>query len=383
MQEIPARAALVSAPDVAEGLTTSISRAELEQAIEAKDGPPELILDVTRFSDGEAAETRSLAVSWQPGDLEQLLRQAQGESVTLTFDGETLRQAMEDDVEAHGFRERAVVLAVAATAVTGIAAGTAAADSSLAANDRAHAQSTAVIQPSQDIDPLIGDAIRAEQAAPQLDPLIGDAIRADKAGSLGPDDRALPRTDPLAQPTSLSPDDRALPRTDPLAQPPSLSPDDRAFPRSAPEPVAQQPGLSPDDRALPRTDPVSQPSLSPDDRAFPRESPAPAAQPGLSPDDRALPRTDPLAQTPSLSPDDRALPRSTPVAQPSLGPDDRPLPRTDPLAQPQPSGSPADDGTRIDMPSPETIAVIGGIALAITGAAFAAGVAGRRRMHPA
>jgi hypothetical protein len=111
----------------------------------------------------------------------------------------------------------------------------------------------------------------------------------------------------------------------------------------------------------------------------------PTGQPALGPDDRALPRTSPapVTQQPGLSPDDRALPRTDPVAQPSLGPDDRALPRTDPLAQPQPSGSPADDGTWIEAPSPETIAVIGGIALAITGAAFAAGVAGRRRMHPA
>jgi hypothetical protein len=362
MQEIPARAALVSAPDVAKGLTTSISRAELEQAIGTKDGPAELVLDVTRFSDGEAAETRKVAVAWQPGDLERLLREAEGERVTLTFDGEALRQAMEDDVEAHGLREKAVVLAVAATGF-GIAAGTAAADSSLVANDRAHSQSTAVIQPSQDIDPLIGDAIRAEQAAPQLDPLIGDAIRADKAGSLGADDRALPRTDPLAQPPSLSPDDRALPRTDPVSQP-SLGPDDRALPRESPAPVAQQPGLSPDDRALPRTDPVSQPSLGPDDRALPRESPAPVAQqPGLSPDDRAFPRTDP-------------------VSQPSLGPDDRALPRMSPVSQPQPVSS-SDDGTFIEAPSPETIALVGGIALAITGAAFAASAASRRRVGPA
>jgi hypothetical protein len=323
MQEIPARAALVSAPDVGQGLTTSISRTEIEEAMGAAE-PLELILDITRFSDGEAAETRSVAVAWQPRDLEELLRQAEGERVTLTFDGEALRQVMEEDVEAHGLREKAVVLAVAATAVTGIAAGTAAGDSSLAANDRAHAQSTAVIQPSQDIDPLIGDAIRAEQAAPQLDPLIGDAIRADKAGSLGADDRALPRTDPLAQPS-----------------------------------------LGPDDRALPRTDPVSQPSLGPDDRALPRESPAPVAQqPGLSPDDRAFPRTDP-------------------VAQPSLGPDDRALPRTSPVSQPQPVAGTSDEGTWFEAPNPETIAVLGGIALAITGAAFAAASASRRRVGPA
>jgi hypothetical protein len=346
MQEIPARAALVSAPDVGQGLTTSISRKEVEEAMRA-DGPLELILDVTRFENNEPAEMRSVAVAWEPGDLEKLLREAEGERVTLTFDGEALREAMESDVEAHGLREKAVVLAVAATGLTGIAASTAAADSSLAANDRAHAQSVAV-QPTS------------------IGPDDRDFSRMTAQPSLGPDDRALPRTDPVSQPTP-GPDDRAFPRESPapVAQQPGLSPDDRAFPRESPAPVAQQPGLSPDDRALPRTDPVSQPSLGPDDRALPRESPTPVGlQPGLSPDDRALPRTDP-------------------VSQPSLGPDDRALPRTSPVSTPQPVASTSDEGTWIEAPSPETIAVIGGIALAITGAAFAAASASRRRVGPA
>ena len=134
MQEILARAALVSAPDVGQGLTTSVSREEVEEAMRAKDRRPELILDVTRFADGEAAETRSVAVAWEQSDLEQLLRETEGERVTLTFDGEALRQAMEEDVEAHGIREKVAVLAVAATAA-GVAAGTA--GGQLGADDRA------------------------------------------------------------------------------------------------------------------------------------------------------------------------------------------------------------------------------------------------------
>jgi hypothetical protein len=322
MQEIPARAALVTAPNVGEGLTTSVSREELEAAARAKDGPPELILDVTRFSDGEPAETRTVAVAWERADLEELLRQSSGNRVILTFDGQTLREAMEADVEAHGLRERAVILAVAATAA-GAFVNTAAGQS-LGPDDRAVARSM------------------TQQ-------------------SLSPDDRSVPRSDPTAQIT-LGADDRAVSRADPTAQPTSLGADDRAVPRAAPQPVTGEPGLSPDDRALPRTDPLAQPSLSPDDRA--------------------LPRTDPVGQ-PSLGPDDRALPRTAPVNQPSLGPDDRPLPRTDPLAEPQPVGATSDDGTLIEAPSPGTIAVIGGIALAITGAAFAAAAATRRRVHPA
>jgi hypothetical protein len=359
MHEIPARAALVSAPNVGEGLTTFVSREDVEAAARAKDGPPELILDVTRFSDGEPAETRTVAVAWERTDLEELLRQSSGERVILTFDGQALREAMEADVEAHGLRERAVILAVAATAAGAFV--NAAAGQSLGPDDRAVARS--MTQPS-----------------------------------LGPDDRNLPRTDPTAQ-ISLGADDRALPRTDPSAQP-SLGPDDRAVPRAAPQPVTGEPGPSPDDRALPRTDPLAQPSLGPDDRALPRTDPV--AQPSLGPDDRAVPRATPTpGPETSLGPDDRALPRTAPVSQPSLGPDDRALPRTDPVAQPsvrpgdhvmpqadpsaqpQPVGATSDDGTWIEAPSSGTIAVIGGIALAITGAAFAAAAATRRRVHPA
>jgi hypothetical protein len=327
MQEIPARAALVPAPNVAEGLTTSVARDDVKKAIQGSDGSLELILDVTRFEGGDAAETRSVAVAWERKDLEELLNQSQGEQVVLTFDGQALRDAFESDVEAHGLRERALVLAVAATAVTGIAAG-AASGNTLAANDQAHFSSTAVTQTS-----------------------------------LGADDRDVSRADPLSQP-SLHADDRAVSRADPLSQP-SLGPDDRAVPRAAPQPVAGEPGLSPDDRALPRTDPLAQP-------------------PSLSPDDRALPRTDPVQ--PSLGPDDRALPRTAPTVtglEPGFSPDDRAVPRTDPLSQPTPVSGTSDDGTWIEAPNPGTVAVIGGIALAITGAAFAAAAASRRRVHPA
>jgi hypothetical protein len=345
MEEIPARAALVPATNVAEGLTTSVARDDVKKAIQSSDGPLELILDLTRFQEGDAAETRSIAVAWERKDLEELLSKSQGEQVVLTFDGKALREAFESDVEAHGLRERALVLAVAATAATGIAAG-AASGNTLGENDRAHFSSAAVTQTSLGAD---------DRDVSRADPL--------SQPSLHSDDRDVSRADPLSQP-SLHSDDRAVPRTDPLAQPPSLHSDDRAVPRAAPEPVTGLPGPHPDDRALPRTDPLAQP-------------------PSLSPDDRALPRTDPLAQPPSLSPDDRALPRTFPVSQPALGPDDRPLPRTDPLAQPEPVTGTSDDGTFIEAPSPGTIAVIGGIALAITGAAFAAAAASRRRVHPA
>jgi hypothetical protein len=61
------------------------------------------------------------------------------------------------------------------------------------------------------------------------------------------------------------------------------------------------------------------------------------------------------------------------------GPDDRAVARTDPVAT---TGGTASDPGTFSVPAPETIAVIGAIALAITGAFFLVG-AGRRRVHPA
>ena len=55
MEAITARASLVPAADVGEGLTTSLSRLEIEDVLASEEAPIELVLDVTRFSDGEAA----------------------------------------------------------------------------------------------------------------------------------------------------------------------------------------------------------------------------------------------------------------------------------------------------------------------------------------
>jgi hypothetical protein len=293
MEEVSARAALVAEPEVGTGLTTSVSREEAEEALRAANGSLELILDLTRFDDGEPAETRSIAVEWNRADLERILSETEGDRVTLTFNGEALREAFEADVEAHGIRDKALVLTVAAVAGVSTAAGAS----------------------------------------------------------------AMP----------LSPDDRNVPVGQQVTQ--SLSPDDRAVPRA----TVAEPQLSPDDRAVSRATPTPDPSLSPDDRAVPRATPT--AAPSLSPDDRAVPRATPTA-APSLSPDDRAVPRATPTAAPSLSPDDRAVPRATPA--PEPVAAPGGGG--VSWPSPAETALIAGMMLAITGAAFA--VARRRPGSP-
>ena len=77
------------------------------------------MLDLVRGGAGDV-EAHSLRLAWDPSELEELLRRSEGDEVTLLFDGVELEKVFDDmDVEAHGIRERAVVLAVAAAAVAG------------------------------------------------------------------------------------------------------------------------------------------------------------------------------------------------------------------------------------------------------------------------
>jgi hypothetical protein len=215
MGPLAARAVVVPASDVGNGLTTSIPRSEITEVLGQNETPIELVLDVTQFSDGKATDTRSVAVSWERAELERLLRDMEGEDVLLTFDRDTLQQAVESQVEAHGLRETVLALAVAASAATG-AAGTASAEPGAY-----FGSGTPVVQ-------------------------------------TGPDDRAVPRAAPTSAP-ELAPDDRAFPRGVPVARP-ELAPDDRAVPRSAPAPgPTSVPVASPDDRALPRSTPIEAP----------------------------------------------------------------------------------------------------------------------------
>src|SRR3954469_6113046 len=105
---------------IASGLSTTITRGDVESALREQDVPP-LVLDLHR---GEE-HTGSVAVAWKRDDLEELLREATGDQIQLTFDRDALDQAF-GDFEAHGMREKLVVVAVAVTAAAGIGASGAA-----------------------------------------------------------------------------------------------------------------------------------------------------------------------------------------------------------------------------------------------------------------
>jgi hypothetical protein len=105
--------------DAESRLTATLPRDEVEAAL-AEPEPPELILDVVRATEEGESEKHAVSVNWNPADLERLLAETTGSEVTLSFDEAELARLLEDgDVEAHGLREKALVLTVAIAAATG------------------------------------------------------------------------------------------------------------------------------------------------------------------------------------------------------------------------------------------------------------------------
>jgi hypothetical protein len=101
--------------------TTTLPRSDVDEALRL-DGRAELILEVVRANE----PGRTLRVAWDRADLERVLRETDGDEVELRFSRDELEAALDDDVEAHGLRQRAAVLAVA-VAAAGSVAGPAAA----------------------------------------------------------------------------------------------------------------------------------------------------------------------------------------------------------------------------------------------------------------
>jgi hypothetical protein len=107
------------------GVTATLRRADIEEAARSGVGPAELVLDVRR-GQGADVEAHSIAVEWSPADLERLLGEGEAEEVTIAFDRDEMASVIdaEADVEAHGLREKALVLtvvAVSAASTAGVA----------------------------------------------------------------------------------------------------------------------------------------------------------------------------------------------------------------------------------------------------------------------
>jgi hypothetical protein len=168
MHQVLDRVRLVDASEIdGPEIRATVYRGEIQDVLASKDGEPELVIDVNRGD--EAAQTLRLA--WDRAELEDLLGRADGDTVGLAFDSSELERLLGDDVAAHGLREAAAVLAVAATtAVAG--AGMAQAGTSGVVSEHEWPQS---------VPASTAAAPTSEQEWPQL--VTGDAAKAAPAST--------------------------------------------------------------------------------------------------------------------------------------------------------------------------------------------------------
>jgi hypothetical protein len=129
MEELQTQARLVGfSPSrfAAGGIGTTVTRAEVAEAAARGDFPARLVLDLDRIETANAGEVTAhgrVTVDWDEADLQQLLQMSGDEEIALWFDPLQLARAFEEpEVEAHGLRERAAILAVA-VATTGATVG--------------------------------------------------------------------------------------------------------------------------------------------------------------------------------------------------------------------------------------------------------------------
>jgi hypothetical protein len=118
MDDLRTRAQLV-AFDGTGVVGTIVPRAEFADAAAGSEFPATLHLELDRVEAGEDEVTAhaTLAVDWDRDTLETLLSSTDDDEIGLWFDERELAQAFDEaDVEGHGFRQRAAVIAVAATA---------------------------------------------------------------------------------------------------------------------------------------------------------------------------------------------------------------------------------------------------------------------------
>ena len=114
MDETSGTARLVDSRPEGNTLVATIGREEVEEALRL-DEPVDLLLDVERVTaDGNGRETQRISLAWETAELEQLLASSTAGELSLNFDEAELRRFLDEEVEAHGMREKLAVLTVAA-----------------------------------------------------------------------------------------------------------------------------------------------------------------------------------------------------------------------------------------------------------------------------
>ena len=122
MEEVASTPKLVDPADVdaKSGLTATLPRSDIETALQDEAGA-DLFLEIARIQNGER-DDRTVKVTWSRQELEDLLRRASGDAVTMTFSQEELERLLDDpDVEAQGMREKIAVLSIAAATAASFA----------------------------------------------------------------------------------------------------------------------------------------------------------------------------------------------------------------------------------------------------------------------
>jgi hypothetical protein len=112
MDDLRTRAQLVDS-DRTGAIGTVLTRAEIAEAAAGDEFPATLLLDLERIGNESAQAT--VAVDWDQATLEQLLASTDDEEIGLWFDERELTLAF-DEVEGHGLRQKAAVLAVGVVA---------------------------------------------------------------------------------------------------------------------------------------------------------------------------------------------------------------------------------------------------------------------------
>jgi hypothetical protein len=121
MQEVSTTATLVEPAALEGGIEAVLSRQEIEEALEADDESFALWFDLSSGDD-----QARLQIELPPEDAERLLRSSSGGEVRVAIGGSGLADLFSDpDVEAHGLREKAVLIGIVAV---GAAAGASQAD---------------------------------------------------------------------------------------------------------------------------------------------------------------------------------------------------------------------------------------------------------------
>jgi hypothetical protein len=124
MEDLLRTRAQLVALDRADAIGTVVTRAEIAEAAAGSEFPATLLLDVDQVeaaNGGEVTAHARIAVDWDQETLEQLLSATEDNQIELLFDQRELALAF-DDVEGHGLRQKAAVLAVAIAAAGASAA---------------------------------------------------------------------------------------------------------------------------------------------------------------------------------------------------------------------------------------------------------------------